>query len=71
MTATVWHSLVVIRELSEVSQAELARRAGVSQSYLCKLEAGTRWPGPAITGKLAAALDIPAEAIARLRVRVD
>jgi transcriptional regulator with XRE-family HTH domain len=62
-----WESLRIIRERSALTQRQLSRDAGVAASYLCDLENGNRWPTPAVTTKLAAALHAPYTAIARIR----
>jgi transcriptional regulator with XRE-family HTH domain len=48
------------------SQAELALRAGCSQSQIWQLEGGRLlWADPALIARLAAALDLPVEMLAR------
>jgi XRE family transcriptional regulator of biofilm formation len=47
-----------------LSQAELARRARISQPYLCRLESGLqRNPTVAVLTRLAKALDLPVLAL--------
>jgi len=60
-----WTSLRILRERSEIRQADLASYIGISQAHLCNLEKGTRWPTDDITARLARALHVPAVMIAR------
>ena len=49
-----------LRERKDMSQLQLAKRAGVTQSYISDLEAGTKKnPSVAILKKLAKALGVP------------
>jgi transcriptional regulator with XRE-family HTH domain len=48
-----------IRELAGFSQAELARRSGVSQGHISQIEAGQKRPRPQTVHKFAAALGVP------------
>lgn len=62
-------ALASIRQLNGLSQAELARRSGVSQGYISELESGTKsQSGPATIKKLADALSVPIGALAAVRV---
>ena len=47
----------------KLTQAVLAHRAGISQSYLAGLEKGKRKGDPALFLKLARALNVPMEAL--------
>lgn len=62
-----WVALRTLRERSEIRQADLASYVGISQSHLCNLEKGVRWPTPEITARLAKALNVPVVMIARER----
>ncbi len=46
-----------LRETKGMSRAELARAAGISESYLKKIESGARKPGLEICQKITGALD--------------
>lgn len=48
-----------------LSQAELARRVGVSSAHICRIESGKRAPSVPMARKLAAALDVSPVAIMR------
>jgi len=50
-----------------LSRPELASRAGVSVSTIARIERGTTLPRPHVARRLAAALGVPADAIAELR----
>ncbi|MFH1830386.1 MAG: helix-turn-helix transcriptional regulator [Pseudomonadota bacterium] len=47
------------REMLEMSQAELAKAAGIRQSHLSEIEHGKRSMGCVVAEKLARALDLP------------
>jgi transcriptional regulator with XRE-family HTH domain len=47
-----------IRERQRLSQVELARRAGVHQTYISMLELGQREPSLSTVAQLAAALEV-------------
>lgn len=57
-------ALKSLREMSGLSQVDLAGRAGVSQRMISALEAGERQARPATIKKLAVALGVPIPAIA-------
>ncbi|MDG4790388.1 helix-turn-helix transcriptional regulator [Micromonospora sp. WMMD1102] len=47
-----------------LTQVALARRSGVDDTYISRLEAGRRvWPAIRITQALAAALNVPTDAL--------
>lgn len=48
-----------IRRLKEISQEELAFGAGVSKTYICEIEQGSRAVSIDVMGSIAEALDIP------------
>ncbi|MFN8052799.1 MAG: helix-turn-helix transcriptional regulator [Acidimicrobiales bacterium] len=48
-----------IRELAGFSQAELSRRAGISQGHISQIEAGQKRPRPATIVRLADVLGVP------------
>jgi transcriptional regulator with XRE-family HTH domain len=56
-----WHSLRHYRTKAGLSLAELAQRAGMSESGVQHLEAGRRRPRPRTVVRLAKALGIPAD----------
>ena len=56
--------LTAIRKWRSKSPAELADAAGMSKTRLTSLEAGTTTPTDAEAGRLAAALDVPAQWVA-------
>lgn len=62
-----WTQLRIIRARSEVPQNALASYVGISRSHLANLESGTRWPTTDITRRLATALRVPMDMIARSR----
>ncbi|PKM78123.1 MAG: XRE family transcriptional regulator [Firmicutes bacterium HGW-Firmicutes-15] len=51
------------RELKGWSQSCLARKSGVSQTYISELEAGKWTPNLSILRKLASALGVPVSAL--------
>jgi DNA-binding XRE family transcriptional regulator len=51
------------RNKRELTQTNLAKRVGISQSYLAGLEKGSRKGDPALFMKLARALNVPMEAL--------
>ncbi|HUX70847.1 MAG TPA: helix-turn-helix transcriptional regulator [Cellulomonadaceae bacterium] len=63
-----WISLRVIREKDGHTLTSLAKAAGgMSLGYLSDLEAGKREPNPAITRRLAVALNVPISVIEKDR----
>ncbi len=54
-----------------ISQAELARRAGLNPSTVCQAESGRFLPYPAQLRKLAQGLGIPAEQAGELLLEVN
>ena len=65
-------ALFTIRVLSGFSQAELARRSGVSQGHISELEkdGGTKNASPATIKKLAEALGVPVGALMNVAAAV-
>ena len=64
----IWHdrpvdlnpvALRTIRELAGFSQAELARRTGISQGHISQLESGQKRPRPQTVRLLADHLGVP------------
>lgn len=51
-----------LRDAKSLSQAELARRAGVSQRTISYLETGERAPSARVLFRLAKVLDVPPDA---------
>lgn len=56
-------ALVAIREMAGMSQAEVARRSGLSQGHISELERGEKRARPATIKKLAVALAVPVPAL--------
>lgn len=56
-------ALTTIRVLAGYSQAELARRSGLSQGHISELERGDKTPRPGTVKKLAVALGVPMPAL--------
>jgi transcriptional regulator with XRE-family HTH domain len=50
---TFGDALAAIRKCEDMSQAELARRAGVTRSTICDLEKGRRLPSPELAARYA------------------
>ena len=46
-------ALAAIRKCEDMSQVELARRAGVTRSTICDLEKGRRLPSPELAARYA------------------
>lgn len=57
------HTVRAIRRARGLQQKDLADAAGVSASYLCRVEAGERHPLSAVTRWLADALDVDARVL--------
>ena len=53
----------VVREALGIRHGDLAKRVGISPSFLTRIEQGARQPSPAITTGLANGLGVPLEAI--------
>lgn len=47
------------RHIKNLDQSELAKKAGISISYLCIIESGKRNPRFDLVGEIARALDVP------------
>lgn len=56
-------ALTSLRFLAGYSQAELARRSGLSQGHISELERGDKEARPATIKKLATALGVPMPAL--------
>lgn len=56
-------ALTAMRVLAGFSQAELARRSGVSQGHISELERGDKKASPKTVKKLAAGLGVPMGAL--------
>lgn len=50
---TFGKTLTSVRKCEEMSQTELARRAGVTPATICDLEKGRRFPSPELAAKYA------------------
>lgn len=64
-----WDTLTAMREKDGHTMASLAKTAMISPGYLNDLEKGRREPGPAVTRKLAEALNVPQSSIEKYRRR--
>ena len=53
--------LKAVRLWREISQTQLAEKAGIGQGYLSDLESGRRAGSPEVLGTLAQCLDVPLE----------
>lgn len=56
-------ALTAMRVLAGLSQAELARRSGVSQGHISELERGDKKASPRTIKRLAEALAVPMPAL--------
>ena len=63
MTGELRNRLKVQRAISDVTQAELAARAGVTRKSVNAIETGRMVPSVLLALKLARALEVPIEAI--------
>lgn len=61
-------ALKVMREARRVSQSRLAKRAGFDNSYISRLEAGSRTPTLAILRRIVDALELAPDDAGRLHV---
>lgn len=52
------HPLWRLRATKQLTQTELAARAGLSNSYISRIENGKKQPSARTVGKLARALDL-------------
>lgn len=58
-TQKTWDRLTITRELAGHTKTSLAKLAGISLGYVNDMEKGRREPNPAVTLKLARALNVP------------
>jgi transcriptional regulator with XRE-family HTH domain len=56
---TLGKNLKTYRSLRGFSQAELAKKANISLTFLSDIERGNKWPYPETLANLANALDVP------------
>lgn len=56
-------ALRLIRVFHDVKQVELARRLGISKSYLSEIEKGSKEPTLSLVEKYATQFDLPASSI--------
>ena len=54
---TFGEALIAVRDREGVTQAELARKAGVTRSTICDLEKGRTFPSPELAAKYARLLN--------------
>jgi transcriptional regulator with XRE-family HTH domain len=62
-------SIAAYREDTDVSQAVLAKRLGITQSALSMIESGQRMPQPELALKIVQICQVPMQALVRRRVR--
>jgi transcriptional regulator with XRE-family HTH domain len=60
-------NLKTYRALRGLSQAELAKKATISLTFLSDIERGNKWPYPETLANLAAALDVPVSTLFTLK----
>jgi transcriptional regulator with XRE-family HTH domain len=60
-------NLKTYRFLRGLSQAELAKKANISLTFLSDIERGNKWPYPETLSNLAAALDVPVSTLFTLK----
>ena len=58
--------LANLREGSNMTQAEISKRAKISQGYYSDIESGTRWPSPSVAGRIARVLELRDEEMFRV-----
>lgn len=58
--------LAMIRDGSNITQARVSQRAGISQGYYSDIESGMRCPSPDVAVRIARVLDIPENEIFRV-----
>lgn len=63
MTRLNTETLIALRVMAGFSQAELARRSGVSQGHLSQIERGDRNASPRTIKRLASGLGVPIGAL--------
>lgn len=66
-----WLELRVLRERDGHTLTSLAKKSGISLSYLSDLENGRRWPNPKMTKKLSDALKVPYSVLVKPRHREE
>jgi transcriptional regulator with XRE-family HTH domain len=64
---TLGKNLKLYRFLRNLSQAELAKRANISLTFLSDIERGNKWPYPETLVNLAGALDVPVSTLFTLK----
>jgi transcriptional regulator with XRE-family HTH domain len=60
-----------LRHAKGISQEDLAHEAGISRSYMSKLERAATYPGLEIIAKLATLLEVAPAELLRLRTERD
>jgi transcriptional regulator with XRE-family HTH domain len=65
MSGDIGHKIVVRRAVLKMTQAELARRVGVTRSYISMLENGERLLTDELLQRIAAALNCKPEHLLR------
>ena len=58
-----------IRECDEISQAEVARRLGITRAHICDIEKGRKFVGPERAAKIAKVLGYSPEQFVRLALQ--
>jgi transcriptional regulator with XRE-family HTH domain len=64
---TLGKNLKLYRFLRSLSQAELAKKANISLTFLSDIERGNKWPYPETLANLACALDVPVSTLFTLK----
>jgi transcriptional regulator with XRE-family HTH domain len=67
----VSRALKLVRQFHDLSQTDLARRLGISKSYLSELEAGKKSPTMELLGKYSEEFSLPASTLMLFAERLD
>lgn len=65
MSDEIGHAIVVRRAILRMTQADLARRIGVTRNYISMIETGERQPNEEMLQKISAALGCKPEELAK------
>lgn len=58
--------LANLREGRNLTQAEISKKASISQGYYSDIESGTRCPSPVVAGRIARVLELREEEMFRV-----
>ena len=61
----IGHAIVIRRAILKMTQADLARRIGVTRNYICMIETGARPLNDEMRSKISAALGCKPEELSR------